>query len=233
VSNHTPATGTRIEAILFDFGGVLTVSAGSTLGPWADASGADPAELEAVLHTGYGDSESRCPWNLLEQGEISLAEAQAWLTEEGSRRGWHVDLGALTSLMQDIPIRTGMVEAVRALRAAGYRTAIVSNTVREWGPMWEKLPCEELFDAVIASCDIGLRKPQPAYFQHALDRLGGVAPDAAVLLDDTELVLAGARAIGLKTIRVADDYDTALEALEQLLQLHPGALRWVDQEKGE
>jgi len=215
-----------IEAVLFDFGGVLTAPSGAILGPWADASGADPAGLEALLHTGYGDPESRCAWNLLEQGEMSLEEAQAWASEEGSRRGWRVDLTALTALMQDIRIRSEMVDPIRALRTYGFRTALVTNTVREWGPLWEKLP-DDLFDAVVASCDVGLRKPQPAFFEHALGRLGGVAPGAAVLLDDTEIVLEGARALGLKTIRVDEDYELALARLEDLLELRDGALRGV------
>ena len=85
-----------------------------------------------------------------------------------------------------------VVDAVRAVRAAGGRTAVVTNNVRELSHTWRPvLPLDELFDTVVDSCEVGLRKPNPAIYLLACERLG-VAPERAVLLDDIESNLRGA-----------------------------------------
>jgi putative hydrolase of the HAD superfamily len=79
------------------------------------------------------------------------------------------------------------------------------------------IPVEDLFDVVVDSSSVGMRKPNPAIFTHTLDLLGGVAPGRAVFLDDVEGNLAGARLAGLHTILVGDPPGPALVALDRLL----------------
>ncbi len=76
---------------------------------------------------------------------------------------------------------------------------------------------DELFDVVVDSSAVGMRKPDPAIFTHTLDLLGGVAPDRAVFLDDVESNLVGARRAGLRTILVGDPPGPALTELDRLL----------------
>ena len=76
---------------------------------------------------------------------------------------------------------------MRRLRAAGVRTALVTNNAAEFAATWRPLlPLGELFDAVVDSSEVGLRKPDPRIFRHALARLGGVAPERAVFLGRTD-----------------------------------------------
>jgi putative hydrolase of the HAD superfamily len=105
---------------------------------------------------------------------------------------------------------------VRRLREEGYRLALITNNVREGSATWRALvPVDELFDVVVDSSEVGMRKPNPAIFHHALERLG-VAPHAAVFLDDTPGNVEGARRAGLAAILV-EDPDAALAELDALL----------------
>jgi epoxide hydrolase-like predicted phosphatase len=74
----------------------------------------------------------------------------------------------------------------------------------------------DLFDDVVDSCDVGLRKPDPAIYRLACERLG-VAPEAAVFLDDTRRHVEGARQVGLHAILVRDPWD-ALAELDAILE---------------
>ena len=111
-----------------------------------------------------------------------------------------------------------MIEAVRAVRARGLRTAIVTNNIREYGDAWRaRLAIDELFDLVVDSCEEGVRKPDPAIFHTTLDRLGVDDPGRAVLLDDFEGNLVAARGIGMHGILVGPDPRPALDELAALL----------------
>ena len=93
-------------------------------------------------------------------------------------------LEAGVHVLVEKPISNDIVEAVRMVRAKGLRTAIVTNNIREYGDTWRnQFPLDELFDAVVDSHEIGVRKPDPRIFEHALGLLGGVAPERAVFLD--------------------------------------------------
>ena len=78
------------------------------------------------------------------------------------------------------------------------------------------VPVDELFDVVVDSSAVGMRKPNPAIFHHALELLGGVPPSEAVFLDDSPGNVAGARRAGLHAIHV-DELDDALAELDALL----------------
>ena len=85
-----------------------------------------------------------------------------------------------------------------------YRTALLTNNVKEFGEGWRStIPVDELFDVVIDSSHVGARKPEPAYFAHALDAVG-VEADEAVFLDDMLCNVEGARDFGLTAIHVTD-----------------------------
>jgi putative hydrolase of the HAD superfamily len=91
---------------------------------------------------------------------------------------------------------------VAAARRAGYRTALLTNNVREWEPRWRSmLPVDELFDVVVDSAFVGLRKPDPAIYRLTCDRLG-VAPEACVFVDDLEANVAAARELGMTAVHL-------------------------------
>jgi putative hydrolase of the HAD superfamily len=120
--------------------------------------------------------------------------------------------------MRGVAIRDARVEAARAARAAGWRTGLITNNVREFGDAWRAmLPVDELFDVVVDSHQVGMRKPDPRIFRLALEQLGGVAPERTVFLDDFPGNLAAAKALGMRTILVDHDWDVAVTELRRLL----------------
>jgi len=203
-----------IEAVLFDFYGVLTSSPWSTLA--SVGSGGDEAAVLAVLLGAY-DTDGDHPWHRLERGELAFTDYLTEVTVLGEAAGITVDFGRAVSADRRIEVNESMVDAARRLRKDGYRTAVVTNNVREFSHGWRGLvPVEELFDVAVDSSDCGLRKPNPAVFHHTLELLGGVAPNRAVFLDDSPGNVTGARAAGLHAIHV-EDPAAALAELDDLL----------------
>jgi epoxide hydrolase-like predicted phosphatase len=93
-----------------------------------------------------------------------------------------------------------MIEYMRELSGRGYKLAICTNNVREWEQLWRaKLPVDELFDVVIDSAFVGVRKPEPAIYERTLEQLG-VSAQAALMIDDIEVNCDAARALGMQAI---------------------------------
>jgi putative hydrolase of the HAD superfamily len=108
------------------------------------------------------------------------------------------------------------------LRAEGYKTGLITNNVKEASQEWRAIvPVDELFDVIIDSSEVGMRKPNPAIFLHTLELLG-VEPGRAVFLDDAEGNVDGARRAGLHAILVADPDDALLELDALLLDAAKG-----------
>jgi putative hydrolase of the HAD superfamily len=199
-----------IEAVLFDFSGVLTTS------PWPAMAATANGDLALLVGPYHEDTDH--PWHRLERGEITLDEWRVAVLALAEEAGTTLDFAPLAALLDTLAVHQIVVDHVRALRADGYRTALVTNNVREGSSRWRAmLPVDELFDAVVDSSAVGMRKPNPAIFLHTLDLLGGVPPDRAVFLDDVEGNLVGARRAGLHAILVPDPPDSALTALDTLL----------------
>lgn len=200
----------RFDAVLFDFGGVLVSS------PFDVMAAAGPGAFE--LFVGDYAMDGDHPWHRLERGEIAFQDYWDDLLVRAEAAGVTLDTAQMAGFYGRLSVHEEMVDRVRSLRRQGYRTALVTNNVREFGEAWRsKLPLDDLFDTVVDSCEIGMRKPNPRIYLHALELLGGVAPERAVFLDDAPGNVAGAEAAGLHAILVSS-YEQALEQLEQLLQ---------------
>jgi putative hydrolase of the HAD superfamily len=206
-----------IEAVLFDWGGVLTESPLPGLAAIAASAGAAPADLADLLLGGYGENGDH-PMHHLERGEITLAELTDWGRREGDLRGWDLDLSWIVTLVADLPARPAMIDYVRKLRDRGLRTALVTNNAIEVADLWRaKLPTAELFDAVVVSCDVGMRKPEARIFEATLAALGGIRPEAAVFLDDTAENAIGAADIGIRAVLAGNDPADTIRQVERLL----------------
>ena len=208
----------KFDAILFDFGGVLTPSPIHGLRQAAHDLGIPPDVAFAAVFGGY-DEDTDHPWHRLERGEVSIEDALAGIATLAGEAGYDLDpIALLASGMGGSLIRDDVVELVREVRASGLRTAIVTNNIKEFGDTWRAmLPVTELFDVVVDSCEEGVRKPDPRIFRIALERLGGVAPERAVFLDDAPGTVAGARAVGLHAILVPAAHGPAFAELRSLL----------------
>jgi putative hydrolase of the HAD superfamily len=202
--------------VLFDFHGVLTDAS-----PWdAFAAAGGDADPDVVLEIFVGDygSDSDHPWHQLERGEITMAEFGIGLVARAQEAGVSLDFSALRSYHSEMAVHEGMVDAITELKARGYKTALVTNNIKEAGDDWRALlDLDTLFDAVVDSCVVGMRKPDARIFEHALEQLGGVAPEAAVFLDDHAANVAGAQRAGLQAILVSD-VDAAIAELHTLLE---------------
>jgi putative hydrolase of the HAD superfamily len=197
------------DAVLFDFSGVLTTS------PWPALAASGGGDLELVVGPYHEDTDH--PWHRLERGEITL---ETWLTEVqalATSTGATFDLAPLQRLFGELQVHDDVVAHIVSLRSDGYRTALITNNVAEGSNAWRSLVAvDDLFDVVVDSSSVGMRKPNPAIFTHALQLLD-VPADRAVFLDDAEGNLVGARRAGLRTVLVGDPPAGALAELDDLL----------------
>ncbi|MDH4168482.1 MAG: HAD family phosphatase [Acidimicrobiia bacterium] len=197
---------TDYRAVLWDFGGVFTASPFAGVRAWAVDRGLDPV---VVLETIFGpyDQDTDHAWHRLERGEVSLPDAMAAIAEQAAVVGFALDpdnpFSFLAGAMRDED-RSPMVDAVRAIREAGLATGLITNNVKEFGDGWRSLlPVDELFDVVVDSSAAGIRKPDPAIYRLALDRLG-IEAHQAVFVDDLPGNVAAARALGITSVLVPE-----------------------------
>jgi putative hydrolase of the HAD superfamily len=115
-----------------------------------------------------------------------------------------------------------MVDAVRQIRDAGFKTALLTNISREGEAIFTKLfPVDELFDVVVDSSKVGMRKPDPAIYRLTCERLG-IAPERCLFIDDLLCNVEAAEALGMQTIQCLDPVEVAGEVVQRLLG-HPAA----------
>ena len=206
-----------IKAVVFDFGGVFTMSPFSGLHAWHEERGLDPAiGLRAVF--GPYDQDTDHPWHQLERGEIALEAAVEQIKAIGAEQGMDLDLREMFgALGGDGGARNDMVELGLQLRRDGYRTALITNNIKEFSDGWRAMiPVEELFEVIVDSSAVGMRKPDARIYQMALDELSIPAPES-VFLDDAPGNIAAARALGMHAILVEDDHTIAMAELRALL----------------
>ena len=203
-----PASGT-ITTVLFDFAGVLTSS------PWGALTAAGGGNLELMI--GSYEEDTDHPWHRVERGELSILDWIAEVTVLAAEAGIEIDFTPLQALLGEMTIHVQVIDRIRRLKADGYRLGLITNNVREGSTTWRAMiPIDELFEVVVDSSEVGMRKPNPAIYHHALALLGGVDPSEAVFLDDSPGNVVGAQRAGLRAIHVADP-DTALAELDALL----------------
>jgi epoxide hydrolase-like predicted phosphatase len=215
-----------IEAVIFDYGGVLSTTPFAGIAEFERRMGYPERSLAELLFgkgaspQGPTDALPDHDWHLLETGRLTLDEFHERLVARSEAAlGQPLDLGVYAQFLRELGVGVHwmMIHRIRELRAEGYRTAILTNNVREWGRYWKGSIPLELFDVVVDSCEEGIRKPDPRIFRIALDRLGGVAPERAVFLDDAPGNVAAAAAVGLRAILVAPEHDAAVAELRTLL----------------
>jgi len=204
----------RITAVVFDYGGVLTTPIGDSIAAWLTADGIRPDSFTSTLKEWLGrNAEPGTPIHRLETGELSIEEFDALLAARlTTYDGTPVDpVGVLRRLFAGMGAAEPMYDLIANLRAAGIATALLSNS---WGNTYPRGLLAGLMDAMVISGEVGLRKPEPAIYRLALERLGVAAPEA-VFVDDAEPNVLGARALGMRGVLHTDAASTraALAAL--------------------
>lgn len=213
------AVGDRsaIDAVVFDFGGVLITSIRNQLGAVAESHGVDVDTMLQIL-LGPHESGADHPWHRAERGEIAVAEIQAQLTPWADAHGVTLRGDEIERVM--VPggytVVAEMVDRVAGLRAEGYRTGLLTNTFAEFRPTMQRDLDFALFDVVVESFAVGSRKPERLIYETTKERLG-VDHSAIVYLDDFEQNLAEPKVLGWTTIQVSDRRQ-ALDDLDAVLR---------------
>lgn len=210
-----PTTSSRVSAVFFDFAGVLTNDPFRVMATVASDHGFELAEFAAIAIGGYGDGEH--PWHQLERGEIELADYES-ATDALARERGHGGFPPLPiEAMLALEVRPEMLELLGELRVAEIGTGIITNNVRALGAWRAMAEWDRLVDAVIDSCEVGMRKPEARIFDYACEQLGVSAADS-LFLDDMPVNVEGAAAMGMNTLLVADPA-AAVETVRQLTGL--------------
>jgi putative hydrolase of the HAD superfamily len=212
LASRRPATD-AVGAVLFDFGGVLAGSPFEAFARYEAEQGLPSGFIRAVNATNHHDNA----WARLERNELSFDQFCDAFEAEAVDAGGRVDTRSLFANLSG-DLRPEMVEAVRRCRGH-YKTGLLTNNfVTPLTGAERSAAVDEvlgLFDAVIESSVVGIRKPDPRFYELACRQLD-VTPDRAVFLDDLGVNLKPARAMGMVTIKV-DDPQSALAELEGVL----------------
>jgi len=211
-----------IEAVVFDYGGVLTLPVRDSIAAWLEADGVEPASFSRTLKAWLSrDAEDGTPIHRLETGELSVAEFDALLAAELTTvHGGPVEpTGVLDRLFAGMQPDPSMFALVEDLREAGLRVGLLSNS---WGNTYPRERIDALFDPVVISGEVGLRKPRAEIYELALERLG-LPANRVLFVDDAEPNILGARCVGLQAFLHTDPLTTraALAALIPELTLSP------------
>jgi putative hydrolase of the HAD superfamily len=196
------------RGLIVDYGGVLTTDVFASFRAFCEAEGLEP---DAVRERFRSDPEARSLLAQIETGALAVAEFEprlAVLLEVESERL----IGRLFGAMEP---EEAMLDGVRAVRRTGVRTGLLSNS---WGDAlaYDDALLDELFDAWVISSQVGLRKPDPAIYELAAERLG-LPPGACVFVDDLPGNLRPARALGMATVLHRGDAAATLAEVGALL----------------
>ena len=215
-----------LAAVLWDFGGVILTSPFEAFARYETEHGLPHNFLRSVNAT---DPDTNA-WARFERSEITAAEFDELFAHESERLGHRVPGAHVLGLLHG-DLRPEMVVALDLVRAAGLRTACLTNNVAggdgqhsafgdDRDPTGRRAQIAEVmnrFDVVVESSKVGVRKPEVRFYELACELLG-VTPMQCVFLDDLGVNLKPAAAMGMRTIKVLDAQQ-ALDELEHLLGL--------------
>lgn len=207
----------ELRALVVDYGGVLTSPLPDAMRSWCEADGIDHRRFRAVMREWLEtDPTFVSPAHALERGEVSAAEFEQTLAAAlCSPGGTPVAAeGLLTRMFAGFRAAMPMVEIVKRVKATGVHTALLSNS---WGLDYDRDGWESLFDVVVISGEVGMRKPEPQIYELTAHKLG-VAPSGCVFVDDLAPNIRGAADVGMVGVHHVNAEETIAE-LEALFGL--------------
>jgi putative hydrolase of the HAD superfamily len=192
---------TAIRAVITDFGGVLTSPLLDSFVAFERSSGISGDELGKAIGAVW-ERGGENPLFELETGKITETSFLEHLGDElTAALGHEVHLRSFTeTFFAELSPNERMIEYMRELKSRGQRLAICTNNVREWEARWRAmLPIDEIFDTVVDSAFVGMRKPDPEIYELTLERLDAT-PAETLFVDDVELNCEGARELGIRSV---------------------------------
>jgi putative hydrolase of the HAD superfamily len=189
-----------IRAVISDLMGVLTNPLLDAFLAYQEATGVDFRRFgEAMARMVERDGVH--PLFELECGRITEADFYAGLEAEMGGDGQLDNFRELW--FANLHANEPAIEHMRSLRERGLRMALLTNNVREWEPLWRaKIPAiDEIFEVIVDSAFVGMRKPDPRIYELTLERLGDVAAEECVFVDDLDVNCDAARALGMHPVQ--------------------------------
>jgi putative hydrolase of the HAD superfamily len=208
----------QITTVISDFGGVLTTPLLRSFAAFQDHSGIAPESLGRAMQR-VAEREGAHPLFELEKGKLTEDEFLALLAAElETELGHRPELHRFREIYFDaLDPNEPMVALMRGLRDRGYRMALLTNNVREWEPLWRSLlPVDEIFELIVDSAFVGMRKPEAEIYELTLERLGGPSPAECLFVDDVEVNVEAARELGLGGVHFRDN-DQAIPEIRAAL----------------
>jgi putative hydrolase of the HAD superfamily len=181
----------RYTALLLDFGGVMTTSVWDSFADFCRAKGLEEGTVKRLFREDPGALAD------LRQLETGALEEAAFEERFARRLGLDDATDLIDSMFRGMLPEESMIAAVRAARASGIKTGLVSNS---WSTThYDRDLLSELFDTVVISAEVGLHKPQPEIYRLTAERLEE-PPTSCVFVDDLRENCEGAEAIGMTAI---------------------------------
>lgn len=207
-----------IEAVIFDFGGVISVPVFHDMSSFEDDYGVPRGSLHRLL---FGDADDPNPdFHRLETGELSLADYFAGLERRAPEIiGRPLDAEAFLhfSATRGLQVQWPVVHRIRELRSSDMKLALLTNNAKELSDSWRaSFPVLELFPVVVDSSEVGLRKPDPRIYELTCEMVE-VAPARALFLDDNHENVQSASRLGIECILVTTDPLETVRALDEAL----------------
>jgi putative hydrolase of the HAD superfamily len=196
----------EIEAVVSDFGGVLTTPLLSSFMAVQDEIGIAPEQLGHAMRA-ITEEDGGNPLYALEKGEMTEVDFLDRLADGlepllGHRPHLHRFRETYFAALDP---NLAMIELMRELKASGKRMAMLTNNVREWEPLWRSmLPVDEIFETVVDSGFVGCRKPEARIYELTLERLG-LAAEVCLFVDDLLPNIEAARELGMSAVHFRDN----------------------------
>jgi putative hydrolase of the HAD superfamily len=196
----------KVEAIVCDFGGVLTTPLVESFMAFQDQTGITTETLGKAMQAAT-EANGDNPLYEMERGEITEVAFLAVLTDHlepllGHRPEMHRFKEIYFEALEPNP---AMIDLMRALKDEGYRMAMLTNNVQEWEPLWRAmLPVDEIFRDVVDSGFVGCRKPESRIYELTLERINQPA-ETCLFIDDVLVNIECARKAGLKAVHFEDN----------------------------
>ncbi|MDS1270431.1 HAD family phosphatase [Lipingzhangella sp. LS1_29] len=205
------------RGVIVDWAGVLTSPLASTIEAWIRAEGIDAEHYYSVMRAWAGDAyrghtPDENPIRALERGELAPERFERELAGALRRTdGSAVNAdGLLHRMFAGFQPAPQMYALLREVRAQGLRTCLLSNS---WGNSYPRAELASVFDALVISGEVGMRKPEVGIFEHALAEIG-LAPQECVFIDDMRPNTEAAQSLGMPAILHRDPDTTRRELHE-------------------
>jgi putative hydrolase of the HAD superfamily len=196
-------SGGKIEAVVSDFGGVLTTPLMGSFLALQDEVGIAVEDFSAAMKEAAAAGDGEIPLFKLERGEITEPEFLQVIRDQlEPRLGHRPELHRFREVFfAALDPNEPMIDLMRECKRSGLRMALLTNNVQEWEPLWRTmLPVDEIFETVVDSAYVGYRKPERQIYNITLERLG-LPATACLFVDDLEVNCDAARELGFTAVQ--------------------------------